>query len=304
MSTQVLTDLIGVGLRSPHHQDFIEQLPSVGWLEIHSENFFNRHTPQYQQLMTIMEHYPISCHGIGLSLGSADPINLEHVKQLKQLIEVVNPIMVSDHLSWSSIDGQYFNDLLPLPYTEQALDLFCQKVVQVQELLNRQLLIENPSSYLSFAHSVIPEWEFLTTVQQRTGCGLLLDLNNIYVNSFNHQFDCQTYLNAINPETVKEIHLAGFTVKHFPQGEIWIDTHNQPVSEPVWQLYRQWVEQHGKHFPTLIEWDADLPPLERLLAEAAKADVILKREHHHEICCKERSSPHPTVLRQDTAISR
>ena len=287
MSYPLLTDMVGVGLRLPHHQPIIEQRPDIGWLEIHSENYFNRYTPQYQQLLAIIEHYPMSCHGIGLSLGSVDPINCEHLKQLKQLIEVVNPFAVSDHLSWSSVNGQYFNDLLPLPYTEQALDVFCTHVEQVQDYLNRQLLIENPSSYLSFKHSVIPEWEFLTAVQQRTGCGLLLDLNNLYVNSFNHQFDCQTYLDAINPDTVKEIHLAGFTVKPFPEGEIWIDTHSKPVSEPVWQLYRQWIQQNGKHTPTLIEWDAELPSLEILLAEAAKANAFLQREHHHEICCQQ-----------------
>ena len=173
-----------------------------------------------------------------------------------------NPIAVSDHLSWSSVDGQYFNDLLPLPYTEEALAHFCRKVEQVQEALGRQLLVENPSSYLSFNHSTIPEWEFLRAVQQRTGCGLLFDLNNIYVSSFNHGFDCQTYLDAIDPRTVKEIHLAGFTVKQFEQGEIWIDTHSKPVSEPVWQLYRQWVRQHFAALggvPTLIEWDSRYP---------------------------------------------
>ena len=273
--------MVGVGLRSPHIHQFISERPDIGWLEIHSENYFTPNSPARQQLRDIANHYPISCHGIGMSLGSADDLDTHHLSQLKQLVEEINPIAVSDHLSWSSVDGQYFNDLLPLPYTEEALAHFCRKVEQVQDTLGRQLLVENPSSYLSFNHSTIPEWEFLRAVQQRTGCGLLFDLNNIYVSSFNHGFDCQTYLEAIDPRTVKEIHLAGFTVKQFEQGEIWIDTHSQPVSEPVWQLYRQWVRQHFATLggvPTLIEWDLDIPEIDVLLGEADKAQRIIAEE--------------------------
>ncbi|WP_036828637.1 DUF692 domain-containing protein, partial [Photobacterium sanctipauli] len=165
-------------------------------------------------------------------------------------------------------------------YTEEALELFCQKVSQVQDYLGRQMLIENPSSYLSFSHSTIPEWEFLHQVQQRTGCGLLLDLNNIYVSGFNHGFDCDKYIAAFDADAVKEIHLAGFTIKQVDGGEIWIDTHSQPVSEPVWQLYQRWVQQHGA-VPTLIEWDLDIPPLPVLLTEARKAELIIKQEAKH-----------------------
>lgn len=269
---------IGVGLRSPHIAEIISRRPSLGWLEIHSENYFNPHSLARQQLRRLQPHYPISCHGIGLSLGSADPLNVNHLQQLKQLITETEPFLISDHLSWSSVDDQYFNDLLPLPYTEEALDNFCDKVDQVQHALKRQMLIENPSSYLQFQHSTIPEWEFLMAVQQRTGCGLLLDLNNIYVSSFNHRFDCQTYLAAIDPTVVQEIHLAGFIRKHLPQGEIWIDTHSQPVSAAVWQLYQQWICSHGSHTPTLIEWDADIPPLAILIAEADKAQTIIDKE--------------------------
>ncbi|PSW09049.1 hypothetical protein C9J01_22055 [Photobacterium rosenbergii] len=273
--------MVGVGLRSPHIHQILSERPEIGWLEIHSENYFTANSPARQQLRDIANHYPISCHGIGMSLGSADELDKQHLGQLKQLVDEINPIAVSDHLSWSSVDGQYFNDLLPLPYTEEALAHFCRKVEQVQEALGRQLLVENPSSYLSFNHSTIPEWEFLRAVQQRTGCGLLFDLNNIYVSSFNHGFDCQTYLDAIDPRTVKEIHLAGFTVKQFAQGEIWIDTHSKPVSEPVWQLYRQWVRQHFTVLggvPTLIEWDLDIPELDVLLGEAEKAQQIIAKE--------------------------
>lgn len=269
--------MVGVGLRAPHLHTFQHDQPATGWLEIHSENYFNPHTAARQQLRAIAAHYPISCHGIGLSLGSADALNPAHLSQLKTLVDELDPIAVSDHLSWSSVNGQYFNDLLPLPYTEEALTLFCHKVEQVQDALGREFLVENPSSYLRFSHSTMPEWEFLREVQQRTGCGLLLDLNNIYVSAFNHGFDCARYLAAIDPASVKEIHLAGFTVKALAEGEIWIDTHSCPVSEPVWQLYRQWIRQHGA-VPTLIEWDLDIPALPVLLEEAAKARVILTEE--------------------------
>lgn len=269
--------VVGVGLRSPHINQVLAEKPDIGWLEVHSENYFITTSTARQQLRQIAEHYPISCHGIGLSLGSADPLDRQHLSQLKQLVDEIDPIAVSDHLSWSSVDGQFFNDLLPLPYTEEALVHFCRKVEQVQEYLGRQMLIENPSSYLSFASSAIPEWEFLHQVQQRTGCGLLLDLNNIYVSAFNHGFDCDQYIAALDASAVKEIHLAGFTVKQFEDGEIWIDTHSKPVSEPVWQLYRRWVQQHDRT-PTLIEWDLDIPPLSVLLGEADKARNIIMQE--------------------------
>ena len=269
--------MVGVGLRSPHIAQVLEQKPDIGWLEVHSENYFITTSTARQQLRQIAEHYPISCHGIGLSLGSADPLDSQHLNQLKQLVDEIDPIAVSDHLSWSSVDGQFFNDLLPLPYTEEALNHFCRKVEQVQDYLGRQMLIENPSSYLSFANSAIPEWEFLHQVQQRTGCGLLLDLNNIYVSAFNHGFDCNQYIAALDASAVKEIHLAGFTVKQFEDGEVWIDTHSKPVSEPVWQLYRNWVQQHGRT-PTLIEWDLNIPELSVLLEEADKARNIIMQE--------------------------
>ncbi|QUJ67411.1 DUF692 domain-containing protein [Photobacterium sp. GJ3] len=267
---------VGVGLRAPHLDLFTQfPQPQVGWLEIHSENFFIPHSPARQTLNTIATSFPISCHGIGLSLGSADPINIQHLAQLKALVDDIQPIAISDHLSWSSVNGQYFNDLLPVPYTDEALAVVCRKIQQVQDTLGRQLLLENPSSYLSFRQSTMTEWDFLSQVQRTTGCGLLLDLNNIYVSSFNHGFDCQTYLDAIDPAAVKEIHLAGFIVRQLEENEIWIDTHSRPVSEPVWQLYRDWVGRHGP-VPTLIEWDLDIPPLPELLAEAEKARQILR----------------------------
>ncbi len=271
--------LVGVGLRAPHFGYFCDHQPDTGWLEIHSENFFRPDGAPRETLRHLRERYPVSCHGVGLSLGSVDPVNRQHLNALVSLVNEVDPFLVSDHLSWSSVDGQYFNDLLPLPYTEEALEVFCRNVLVVQDALKRPILVENPSSYLSYSHSTINEWDFLVDVQKRTGCGLLLDLNNIYVSAFNHGFDAQEYLAAIDPATVGEIHLAGFTVKQLAQGEVWIDTHSMPVTDGVWALYRQWVETHAAAHggpPTLIEWDRDLPEPQVLLAEADKAKDILR----------------------------
>ena len=261
---------IGVGLRTPHLDFFTQHQPALSWLEIYSENYFQPHSAARQQLRRIAQDYQISCHGIGLSLGSVERVNQTHLKQLKNLIDEINPFLVSDHLSWSENGGHYFNDLLPLPYTEEALAVFCRNVSEVQDYLQRPMLIENPSSYVKFGHSTITEWEFLAEVQRRTDCRLLLDLNNVHVTAFNHGFDTQTYLDAIPAQFVDEIHLAGFTVKQLDKGEIWIDTHSQPVSDEVWALYEQWLAKHGTRH-TLIEWDLDIPAPEVLLAEANKA---------------------------------
>lgn len=266
---------VGVGLREPHHDYFISNTPDIGWLEIHSENFFQPSFKALKTLSALRHHYPISCHGVGLSLGSSDPINKENLSKLKQLTDSIDPLFISDHLSWSSINGQYFNDLLPLPYTEEALEVFCRNVDITQHFLQRQILVENPSSYLQFSHSTMPEWEFLSAVAQRTGCGLLLDLNNVYVSAFNHGFDAQQYLNAIDAQKVKEIHLAGFTVNTLPEGEILIDTHNKLVSPQVWTIFEKWTAQNGPRH-TLIEWDNNIPSPEILLGEASKAKNIIK----------------------------
>ncbi len=265
---------IGVGLRSPHLDYFSQNPAQVSWFEVHSENYFAPYSQSRKQLRTIRENVDISCHGIGLSLGSALGVSTQHLKQLKILIDELQPLFVSDHLSWSENGGHYFNDLLPLPYTEEALNIFCNNVLRVQDYLKRPMLIENPSSYLRFNHSTIHEWEFLAEVQKRTECKLLLDLNNIHVSAFNHGFSSQVYIDAIPADAVEEIHLAGFTVQTLPQGEIWIDTHSCPVTDEVWSLYRNWCEAHGSR-KTLIEWDLELPDVEVLLAEAHKANDVL-----------------------------
>ncbi len=220
---------VGVGLRTPHLDFFATEATGLSWLEIHSENYFFPNSLQRQQLNKIADIYDISCHGIGLSLGSVGGVNKTHLTRLKTLVDDLQPIMVSDHLSWSENGGHYFNDLLPLPYTEEALDVFCHNVLQVQDGLKRPLLIENPSSYVKFSHSTIDEWVFLSEVQKRTDCRLLLDFNNIYVSAFNHGFECHDFLDGIDASKVDEIHLAGFSIKQLEKGEIWIDTHSHPV---------------------------------------------------------------------------
>lgn len=272
--SQTIPVSAGIGLRAPHTVEFIETRPVLDWVEVHSENYFGLGIP-LEYLVRVRENYAMSLHGVGLSVGSTDPLNAEHIAELRRLIARVEPGLVSEHLSWSSVDGRYLNDLLPLPYTEEALVHVTRRVTEIQERLAHPILIENISSYLTFAASQIPEWEFLAELAERTGCGILLDVNNIFVNASNHGFNADAYLNAIPVESVKEIHLAGFTRKHFEDGEILIDSHNRPVAPEVWRLYAAAVARFGPT-PTLIEWDIDLPPLNSLLAEAHKAQTILE----------------------------
>ena len=267
-----MNPLIGIGLRPPHYDEIRQTLPAVGWLEVHSENYFERHSKGFEVLAELAAHYPVSLHGVGMSLGSADSLDPAHLRQLVALVAAISPVRVSEHLSWGSIGGRYFNDLLPMPYTREALSHMTDKVERVQQALGRQLLIENPSSYLQLPGEM-GEAEFLAELAQRSGCGILLDLNNLHVSSVNHGLDCADYLAAIDLETVGEIHLAGFTDKVLPQGHLYIDTHSPPVAPPVWELYRQVCQQRA--IPTLIEWDQDIPPLPVLLGEAGRADAIL-----------------------------
>ncbi len=268
----------GIGLRAEHYAAVLETRPPVGWLEVHSENYFGAGGKPLHYLERIRAHYPLSLHGVGLSIGSTDPLDRRHLGKLKALIRRFEPALVSEHLSWGSVDGRYLNDLLPLPYTKEALYHLVARVARVQDVLGRQILIENPSSYLQYVGSTIPEGEFLAELAERTGCGVLLDVNNIYVSARNHGFDAGAYLRAIPRHVVQEIHLAGFTVNRFEDGEILIDTHNRPVYPAVWALYRQAVHRFGR-IPTLIEWDTDLPELAVLVDEARRADAILEERH-------------------------
>lgn len=265
---------VGIGMRAPHYREIIETHPDVGWLEVHSENYFGEGGLPLHYLEQARVKYSVSLHGVGLSLGSIDPLNREHLRKLKRLIDWIDPGLVSEHLCWSSVDGQYLNDLLPLPYTKEAIAHLVPRIVEAQNFLGRRLLVENPSSYLQFQHSTIPEWAFLAEVAERADCGILLDLNNIYVSARNHRFDAIDYLRAMPAARVHEIHLAGHTVQHHETGEILIDTHNARISDAVWMLYHTALRQYGAR-PTLIEWDSDLPSLEVLISEADTAACIM-----------------------------
>lgn len=259
----------GIGLREPHVKELLGTLPDVDLLEVHSENFFDA-GPAVDDLLVARLSYPVSLHGVGLSIGSTDELDGSHLKSLQNLIRKVEPALVSEHLSWGSVDGVYFNDLLPLPYTEEALDHFCDRVTQIQDMLGRQILIENPSSYLQFSHSTISEWEFLTAVSDRSGAGLLIDINNIYVSASNLDFDPEQYLRSLPGDKVCEIHLGGHAIKSFPDGELLIDDHGSSVCDAVWGLYGQAIDRWGNK-PTIMEWDTNLPALSQLLLESDMA---------------------------------
>ena len=266
----------GIGLRAPHHDRFVETRPDVGWVEIHSENFFADGGPQLELLEKVRALYPLSCHGVGLSLGSTDPIDRVHLRRLKRLVDRFEPALVSEHCCFASVGGRFVNDLLPLPYTQEALAHMVRRVSQAQDYLGRQLLIENPSSYLEFNCSVMREWEFLTELARATDCALLLDVNNIYVSSRNNGFDPVDYLRGIPGGQIAEIHLAGFSVNAIGDREILIDSHSTPVYPAVWDLFDLTTRLYGRK-PTLIEWDTDLPALDVLVAEAARADRIMEK---------------------------
>jgi len=271
-ASSALGPVAGIGLRSPHVTQVRRERPATGWLEVHSENYFVAGGTALAALEAIRADYPISLHGVGLSLGSADALDAGHLAKLKQLAARIEPALISEHLCWGHIDGRHLNDLLPLPFSDEALAVCCQRIGAAQSALGRPLLIENVSAYLRFDADAMPEWEFVATVAKRTGCMLLLDVNNIYVNSVNHGFDPRDYLAAIPGDAVAEIHLAGFD----DSGPCLIDTHGARVAPPVWELYRTAIERFGPR-PTLIEWDTDLPPLDVLLEEAAMAQEILER---------------------------
>lgn len=272
-----LPPVAGVGLRFAHHQAFIDQRPAVGWLEVHAENYMGGGQP-LQVLQQLRRDYPVSLHGVGLSLGSAEGLDPAHLERLAQLAERIAPALVSEHLSWSRAGQTYLADLLPLPMTEEALALVCRHVDQVQQRLGRTLLVENPSSYLQYAHSTIPEWEFLSWVAARTGCAILCDVNNIFVSACNHGWDASAYLRALPASAVGEIHLAGHSVRTLDGGtELRIDDHGSRVAPAVWALYEEALARFGPR-PTLIEWDTDIPTLPVLLAEADQADRLLARQ--------------------------
>ncbi len=273
--TQPVPARAGIGLRAVHHDEFLATRPAVPWVEVHSENFFADGGRKLEVLDAVRRDYGVSLHGVGLSLGSTDPLDPAHLKQLRRLVERVGPALVSEHAAWGSVQGRYLNDLLPLPFTAEALDHLVGRVAAVQDYLRREILVENVSSYLRLGAGEMPEWVFMTELARRSGCRLLLDVNNIYVNSRNHGFDAGDYLAAVPVELVAEMHLAGYSVVANGAEELLVDTHDAPVTADVWQLYATAIARFGR-VPTLLEWDARLPPLVELVAEARKADAWLQ----------------------------
>jgi uncharacterized protein len=265
----------GIGLRVQHHAELLERRPAVGWVEVHSENYFARGGTHHDVLAEVRALYPLSLHGVGLSLGSTDALNGAHLAELARLTREFDPVLVSEHLAWGSVDGRFMNDLLPLPYTEEALRHTASRVDEIQDALGRQILIENISSYLEWNDSAMTEWEFLAALTAESGCAILLDVNNLYVNATNHGFDPGVYLDYIPASAVQEIHLAGHSVKRVGMRELLIDTHDAPVCDAVWQLYGAAIAHFGP-VRTLIEWDTDLPALDVLLGEACKIEQVLQ----------------------------
>lgn len=271
-SSAPLTTKAGIGLRAPHHSEVVGSRPNVGWFEIHAENYMGGGAPLHF-LDRVRADYPVAVHGVGLSLASSRGIDINHLERLARLVERVEPMLVSEHLAWSGLPaaGLYLNDLLPLPYTKESLDAFAANVGRVQDRLKRRILIENPSVYLAFRETQMSEPAFLKALVRRTGCGLLCDVNNIYVSTNNIGGNPFAYLDHLPAEAVREIHLAGHCVKDIDGTRLLIDDHGSPVTPAVWSLYERAV----KLFPsaaTLIEWDSEIPELPILVAEAAEAD--------------------------------
>ena len=259
----------GLGLRPQHYPAFLADPPELDFLEIISENFMVAGGRPLTTLDALRERYPMVMHGVSMSIGSADGVDLSYLRRLKTLADRVRPTWVSDHLCWTGVHGHNTHDLLPLPYTEEALAVVCENVRLAQDVLERALVIENPSSYLTFAASEMSEWAFLGEMCARTGCALLLDVNNIHVSAVNHGFDALEFLNGVPADRVWQIHLAG----HTPNGDLLIDTHDQPVPDPVWRLYDAACRRFGP-VATMIERDDNIPPLEDLLAELEIARIV------------------------------
>lgn len=272
-----LNQLIGVGLRYQHYAQVIEERPSIGWFEVHSENFFHQGGPAINTLSIIREDYPISLHGVGLSLGSASGALKNHLIYLKELIALIDPFLVSEHLSWGYVDGVYLPDLLPVPYTKESLKIFAQNINLTQDFLKRELLIENPSSYLEYNITDMEEVDFLSSLCQITGAKLLLDINNIFVSCSNHGWDARSYIDKIPINLVKEIHLAGHSTRVIaPDHIIHIDTHDNNVCSEVWNLYEYAIKKFAPIY-TLLEWDAKIPEFAVLQQESSKALAYLKK---------------------------
>lgn len=264
----------GVSFKAEHFAAIRAETPAAGWFEVHAENYMGAGGPPHAQLEAIRRDHPLSLHGVGLSLGGTDPLDREHMLRFKALCERYQPWMVSEHLAWTRHGGEFFNDLLPLPYTEETLGRVAGRIQQFQDVLGRQILIENPSLYVGFEDSTLEETEFLRALAERSGCGLLLDLNNLVVSATNRGFEAADYLSAFPLHLVGEIHLAGHASETLPSGRpLLIDAHDRPAGDAVWSLFAA-LRAEGHEAPALVEWDNDLPDWPVLLAEAQKADRI------------------------------
>ena len=274
-SNRRMPQAAGVGLRLPHLAEVTATVPSVEWLEIHPENFLaNPHATE--MLIDLSRHYPISVHTVGISIGSVEGIDRSHLARLRALIDTVDPILVSGHLAWSTHEGAYLNDLLPLPFDENALRLVTTHLQEVQDGLGRPYVIENPSSYVAFATSTMPEVEFLGELVRRTGCQLLCDVSNVYLSAHNMGYDPYQFIDGLPADAISELHLGGFTPEDDeadPGAELLVDTHATTIAEPVWDLYAHALRRFGPT-PTIVEWDNDIPTLATLLGEASRADEV------------------------------
>lgn len=275
---------MGLGLRAPHYSHIAQSKPKLDWFEAISENYMGLSQSgsgrPLKMLESIRKNYDVVLHGVSLSIGSTDELNFNYLKRLKTLVDTIQPKWVSDHLCWTGVSGENVHDLLPLPFTNEALNHLIERISRVQDFLGQRILLENVSSYISFRHSEMTEWDFLKEISTRADCGILLDINNVYVSSVNHNFNPIDYLNCLPQERVGQIHLAG----HSRQGDVLIDTHDAPVCDEVWDLFQRAVKRFGA-ISTMVEWDADIPEFSRLQAEVDKAKKIIVQEienqHEH-----------------------
>ncbi|WP_026480557.1 DUF692 family multinuclear iron-containing protein [Ahrensia sp. 13_GOM-1096m] len=267
----------GVGFKHDHLEAILNDPGDVGFLEVHAENYMGDGGYPHRTLERVRQDFPISLHGVCMSIGGPEPLSQDHLQRFKTLVDRYEPAMISEHLAWSTHEDIFLNDLLPLPYTAQTLDHVAQHVSQMQDVMGRQIFLENPATYVLFENSTMSETDFMREIVKRTGCGLLLDINNVFVSATNHKFSALEYLDAFPLEHVGEIHLAGHTEQEDDEGQtLLIDSHNRPVSDPVWSLYEDVIETVGC-IPTLVEWDSELPEWPILRAEAGSANAILKR---------------------------
>lgn len=283
-SRTVIPSRAGIGLKPQYYREILNAQPDIGFFEVHAENYMGAGGPPHRYLTAIRERYPLSLHGVGLSIGSDRPLDREHLGRLKHLIDRYEPSLFSEHLAWSTHDAVFLDDLLPMPYTTETLGRISEHIDEVQRALGRQMLLENPSTYLAFAESTYSEVDFIAEIVKRTGCGLLLDVNNVHVTSTNQEWDPFAYIDSYPLAHVQEIHLAGYTREADEKGRpLLIDTHNRPVDDLVWGLFEHAIDRLGP-MPTLIEWDADLPSWPELHAEARRAEAIMLPHRAKETC--------------------